>query len=59
MTAATGGVTKMLYQRNPKSGGQLTEDDLRAMAKAAYDELLLDLCTRQRSEPYDGEAHEA
>lgn len=49
----------MLYQRILKSGAQLTEEDLRAIAKAAYDELLVELCTRQRSRPYQADVHSA
>jgi hypothetical protein len=49
----------MLYQRILKDGSRLTEDDLRAMAKQAYDELLVELCTSQRSTPYEAGMHSA
>ena len=36
-----------------------TEEELQAVARAAYEEVLTDLCTAQRSQPYHAEHHSA
>ena len=51
LTAATGGVLRMLERRVMEAGERLTESELKAIAKRAYDEVLADLCTQQRSKP--------
>src|SRR5688500_14542723 len=51
LTAATGGVLRMLEQRLKGAKERLTETELQVIAKRAYDELLADLYTQQRSRP--------
>ena len=57
LTAATGGVVVMLNRRIEAAAAKPTEAELQAMAKAAYEELLAEFCTEQRSRPYDAEEH--
>src|SRR5690606_32849522 len=59
LTAATGGVIRMLEGRIRAAAVKPTEEELQSLAKAAYDELLVELCTTQRSEPYNAEHHSA
>jgi integrase len=49
----------MLNSRITAAAAKPTEEELQALAKAAYDELLAQLCTEQRSTPYYAEHHTA
>jgi integrase len=58
LTAASGGVVEMLNQRIATHGG-LSEAELQAIAKTAYEQLLAELCQDQRSTPYHAPLHSA
>jgi hypothetical protein len=49
----------MLNQKIRTAGAVPAEDELQAMARNLYGELLAELCTQQRATPYDAEAHSA
>lgn len=49
----------MLNRRIEAAAAKPTEAELQAMAKAAYDELLAEICTDQRSTPYNAQYHSA
>jgi integrase len=55
LTGATGGVLRMLEQRIRAAGERPTEADLQTIAKGIYEELLSELCTRQRSRPFEAD----
>ena len=59
LAGATGGVLTMLNEKIRTVGAVPAEDDLQAMARSLYEELLADLCSQQRAAPYDAEAHSA
>lgn len=59
LTAASGGVTAMLNRRVELSTPKPTEAQLQAIARAAFDELLGELCNEQRSSPYYADLHSA
>ncbi len=59
LTAAMGGVMAMLNGRMKTAGKSLTEMELQALARSAYDELLTEICTDQRSTPYYAAYHSA
>jgi hypothetical protein len=52
LTAASGGVLEMLDHKAKANDARPTEDELQAIAKIAYDELLTEICTDQRSTPH-------
>ena len=58
LTAVTPGVLEML-DRRAKQKTNITEQELQAIAKAMYEERLAEVCTLQRSTPYDVENHSA
>lgn len=49
----------MLNEKIRTAGAIPAEDELQAMARNLYGELLAQLCTQQRATPYDAEAHSA
>lgn len=57
-TTASGGVIEMLNERIVVDPG-LTEAELQAVAKTAYEQLLGELCRDQRSTPYHAALHSA
>ncbi|KTT72289.1 hypothetical protein NS319_04620 [Sphingomonas sanguinis] len=58
LTAVTPRVLEML-DRRAKQKTNITEQELQAIAKAMYEERLAEVCTLQRSTPYDVETHSA
>lgn len=58
LTAVTPRVLEML-DRRAKQKTDITEQELQAIAKAMYEERLAEVCTLQRSTPYDVETHSA
>lgn len=58
LTAVTPRVLEML-DRRAKQKTDITEQELQAIAKAMYEERLAEVCTLQRSTPYDVENHSA
>lgn len=56
LTAASGGVLKML-EKKIRAAASPTESEMQAMGRALYEELLSDLCTKQRASPYDADTH--
>ena len=58
LTTASGGVIEMLNER-AEAGQRLTEAELQAIAKSAYEQLLAELCQDQRSTPYHAPLHSA
>ncbi|KTT98674.1 hypothetical protein SB4_10505 [Sphingomonas sanguinis] len=58
LTAVTPRVLEML-DRRAKQKTNITEQELQAIAKAMYEERLAEVCTLQRSTPYDVEHHSA
>lgn len=58
LTAVTPKVLEML-DRRARQKTDITEQELQAIAKAMYEERLAEVCTLQRSTPYDVETHSA
>ncbi|MFG6283181.1 hypothetical protein [Sphingomonas sp. S6] len=58
LTAVTPRVLEML-DRRARQKTDITEQELQAIAKAMYEERLAEVCTLQRSTPYDVEHHSA
>ncbi len=58
LTAVTPRVLEML-DRRARQKTDITEQELQAIAKAMYEERLAEVCTLQRSTPYDVENHSA
>ncbi|WP_125993853.1 hypothetical protein [Sphingomonas sp. S-NIH.Pt15_0812] len=58
LTAVTPRVLDML-DRRARQKTDITEQELQAIAKAMYEERLTEVCTLQRSTPYDVENHSA
>jgi hypothetical protein len=58
LTAVTPRVLDML-DRRARQKTDITEQELQAIAKAMYEERLAEVCTLQRSTPYDFETHSA
>lgn len=48
-----------MLDRRAKQKTDITEQELQAIAKAMYEERLAEVCTLQRSTPYDVEDHSA
>lgn len=59
LTAASGGVLEMLNQRIAAPDAAATEEDLQAIAREAYGELLAELCAEQRATPGEAAFHSA
>lgn len=59
LAGATGGVLIMLNEKIRAVGAVPAEDELQAMARSLYEELLADLCSQQRAAPCDAEMHSA
>lgn len=58
LTVVTPRVLEML-DRRAKQKTNITEQELQAIAKAMYEERLVEVCTVQRSTPYDVQTHSA
>ncbi|WP_294189822.1 hypothetical protein, partial [uncultured Sphingomonas sp.] len=58
LKAMTPRVLEML-DRRARQKTNITEQELQAIAKAMYEERLAEVCTLQRSTPYDVENHSA